>query len=150
MTEAERRERQAAIQAIMLGGGGGGGGVTRADFLYALERSNPSCRWDGATAEGAGGSMWCVGREGDVQPLHRHAVVPTPSKDHLCWPLYLHAPTNALVTLGRTPPALSCHPAARLTWSATKHLRRRMAAPEAAVRPCSKGCLPVPVLVDYD
>ncbi|PRW20821.1 katanin p60 ATPase-containing subunit A1-like [Chlorella sorokiniana] len=42
MTEAERRERQAAIQATMLGGSGGGG-VSRADFLYALERSNPSC-----------------------------------------------------------------------------------------------------------
>ena len=46
MTEAERRERQAAIQATMLGGSGGGG-VSRADFLYALERSNPSCRWGG-------------------------------------------------------------------------------------------------------
>lgn len=46
MSEAERRERQAAIQATMLGGSGGGG-VSRADFLYALERSNPSCRWGG-------------------------------------------------------------------------------------------------------
>lgn len=44
MSEAERRERQAAIQATMLGGSGGGG-VSRIDFLYALERSNPSCRW---------------------------------------------------------------------------------------------------------
>ncbi|KAI7846285.1 hypothetical protein COHA_000213 [Chlorella ohadii] len=42
MSEAERRERQAAIQATMLGGSGGGG-VSRIDFLYALERSNPSC-----------------------------------------------------------------------------------------------------------
>ncbi len=46
MSEAERRERQAAIQATMLGGSGGGG-VSRIDFLYALEHSNPSCRWVG-------------------------------------------------------------------------------------------------------
>lgn len=142
MSEAERRERQAAIQAIMLGGGGGGGGVTRADFLYALERSNPSCRW-GRQAEGGEdgvrgrGRVWrvtssrCIGMR----------LCPLPRKTNLAGLSICTCtlPTNALVTLGRT--RLPCHLAARPTWSVTKHLRRRMAAPDAAVGQPSKGGL---------
>lgn len=51
---------------------GGGGGVCRADFLYALECSNPSCRcraWGGrrggswvAVASARGGAAWLAGR----------------------------------------------------------------------------------------